>query len=320
METDERKRFLNSLYYTVFVRDNGKLYCRKMMPFKIGLIHADGGWKEIPYESIPVDGARVNEEEVYDLYQGKRALEKLLEVENNRCLAEDERILNLAKKTKRRVIGWTYCPFGGKLRENRDSSDEVYAAFIKDILDHGYLFSGEAYQDLEMEPVLDDYTYGSFTRRGFGAMMALCQGEHGFFSYASYSDEVEPWENSVRPSAGLYPEYVLANENAIEVDEKTFADMKRRSEEVDSYEEPLYLLGVPFPKEGEFYFLGEAIYIRNKDTMEETYHILRLIQKRSPGEPLISEDMEGVRDYFYPKDMPSFDSPFLLLGIGLDVF
>ena len=313
---DEKSRFNSAMAYANFSRFGVELYCTTLFPFELAFLYQDNDWKEVEFASVPKEGESVDLDEIYENYAGVKLWMRLKEAEMRICVEEDERVLALAKETKRKIIGWAYYPYGGKLLINKEKSDEVYAAVVKDVIEHGYLFSGEAFQTLDMFPVLEDYTYVDFSRRGFGALMALCHDEHGPFAYAAYSDEVEPWEDTVTPDAGLYPELSLANEDPIEIDGEIFDDIIAKAEESHDLDEALYLLPVPLP-EGKYYFLNEAIYLKSKRDGQVNWFMLRLIQIHEANTPL----SEGVNEESFacvcsPAN-PLKEKRHLVLGIDL---
>ena len=317
MIMDEKALFKYQLSYSFFIRVSGKLYCRRLMPFELAFQYEDGDWKEVGFKSIPEEGEKVDEDAVYDEFNGPLLLKRIQETEERICAEEDKRVIELAKNTKRKIIGWAFYPYGGKLLINKEKSDEVYAAVVKDVLTHGYFFSGEAFQNLDMFPILEDYTYVDFSRRGFGALMALTHGDHGPFAYARYSDEVEPWEDAVTPEAGLYPEYGLANEDPIEIDGELFDDIFEKAEQAKELQEPLYLIPAPFPESGKFYFPNEAVYLKSKRDGRVEWFMLRLIQIHGPNEPLNQGIEEGSFDCLFPKENPLKGERHIVLGIDL---
>ena len=98
------------------------------------------------------------------------------------------------KDTKHKVIGFingiwestNFFPISPT-----ELSDEEFAAIIKEYRENSYFYSGEEYQEsLEANvPVLDNYRYVDFSRRGFGKMMALAQGDYSSMGYASYTEK-----------------------------------------------------------------------------------------------------------------------------------
>ena len=146
-------------------------------PYDLSTMQLGAGW-----ESLEGDQAKKT---LGDLLPEPDIFEKT-DLENRRRYLL--RLEEQAKSTPRRVIGWISDSSLSSVRESKDEDNSHYAAFFRYLKDNGYQFSGEQYQNLDAEPLFDDYTYLSFSRRGFGYLMALVHGGIGRYDYAGYTE------------------------------------------------------------------------------------------------------------------------------------
>ena len=161
--------------------------------------------------------------------------------------------------TRRKVIGYINTAYGtdGFLPISAgDLTPEAYAAIIKDFRKNGYFFSGEDYQDscYCCTPVLDNYYYVDFSRRGFGCLMARSKGDYSRMGYCHYTESMLLNEKSLKfPKGGLNKGVTRAN-SLITVSEKTFelaADVRKRRGKV--------LVAVPVGKREGYFWIGDGV-------------------------------------------------------------
>lgn len=91
---------------------------------------------------------------------------------------------------KKRVIGWDWYD-EDRFLPVKDGviTEEVWDAVLRDVKEHGYLFTGEDQQEEPYCcPVMNDYRIARFSRRGFARIMALAHGETGEYDYAGYME------------------------------------------------------------------------------------------------------------------------------------
>lgn len=106
--------------------------------------------------------------------------------------------LNAGVFMKYKVVGWTY--YEDESLESGDVSSAIVQVIVDDIVKNGYLFSGEDHQEsFGCVPVLNTGKKYLFSRRSFGAIMAMSQGEFGDYDYACYT---EYFNQPILPSQG----------------------------------------------------------------------------------------------------------------------
>ena len=244
-------------YYRCFVRIDGVLYCKDIIK-RLSVKWNGADWEACTFEpfdkdeSVPLDEVRAIASfppwSVFDSIQRKAELEK--EAEMNEMIA----------KTKRRVIGYANTDCGSDCflpAQAGDLSYEEYAAIVKDYRLHDYFYSGEEYQDSfsACTPILDNYRYVVFSRRGFGAMIANVLGDFSPFGYCGYT-ESEFIDDSDRhyPEGGLYEDVPRAN-SAIQVDENTLSLL----EEAKHHDSHFVAVLVPQEEKGYYWDQDEVV-------------------------------------------------------------
>ena len=310
--------FRFGLYYTWFIRDEkGDIYCKRMLPHPIALKWENDQWIEVPYvEEKGESEKQLTTEEAYALF-AENPPHPILEEVSQRVNAErDEKLLELAMTTPRRVIGWAYRPYGGRLAPYQGEDDESYCAFLRDVLEHGYSMTGERYQNEELEPVLDDYTWGDFSRRGFGRLMALAAGEHGDFDYAGHMEDLGD-EDVVIPTEGLYPEMKHASLK-LPVSKETYGEIFSLPKN-DDFSAVIYLLPIPLPN-GEYYFPDDRITLLDQEGVRSSVfrlHSILRCRKDQTVESVAEDAREKFEENQYYFQEPNFDieNGYLLLGL-----
>ena len=196
VKVDEKTDF-KELQYSMnasFFLVGKKLFCRLYLD-KIALAFESGKWEAIPFESSPADGESIDKKEAYALAKGIKPWDTVQAIYDERAKERADYWNGLVEKTPRRVLGWVSAPFGTHdflAKGNGTLTDEEYAAILKDIREHNYLFMGEDHQDScePCNPVLDDYRHVSFSRRGFGGVMAYAYGDFSNYGYANYTESM----------------------------------------------------------------------------------------------------------------------------------
>ena len=200
-------------YYRCFSIKNGELYCKDIIR-KIAVKWTGKDWEECAYDERWDEYTDIKLDEVRKI-ASIPPWDKFDEILDEEAKAEGKEWDKLVKTTTRRVIGYTNTAFGSDhfLGVSAGSlTKEEYAAILKDFRAHDYFYSGEDYQDstFDCTPVLDDYRYVDFSRRGFAALIAEANGDFSPMGYCAFT-EAEFFEED---------EYVFPE--GIEVDEKTF--------------------------------------------------------------------------------------------------
>ena len=169
---------------------------------------------------------------------------------------------NLIKTTNHKVIGYINTAYGSDLfmsMENGKLSDEEYAAIIKDYRKNGYMYSGEDFQDsgYDCTPVLDNYCWIDFSRRGFGGLIARSLGDYSEMGYSNYTESMFLNPKDLKfPKGGLNKGVTRAT-NEIEIDDDTFALIKKELKSTEGV-----LVVVPMPKIANgFYWIDDGITI-----------------------------------------------------------
>ena len=256
--------FRMSLYYICFLKFGEKYYARKLIPSEIWLVFEDGKWNQCEHQEGEHDELSV--EEAYDLFKDVPPQGVFESIERASAKQAQRNLDEAVKTTKRRVIGWAYRPYG-HLEENTDLDEEEYAAIVKDIREHNYKLSGEQYQDEELEPVFEDYRFATFSRRGFGGLIADAYGNNTSpFSYSLYMER-ESFRNTHAPEAGRYGEFPSA-QTLIRVPKQFKEQVGQYVDKGMDFEEMIhYYLAVPMPEDG-YYFLGDQIEVVDEETNE----------------------------------------------------
>ena len=101
---------------------------------------------------------------------------------------------------KYKVVGWT--EYDDTSVEAERCSEAALRAIIRDIAEHGYLFTGWDHQEsLRCAPVLNDGKKRLFTQRSFGGVMARAHGDYSRMGYATYAFDWMDGEKTVKPPA-----------------------------------------------------------------------------------------------------------------------
>lgn len=196
-------------------------------------------------------------------------------------------------KCQSHVLGWINASNGTSCALNHGQlSEDEYLAIVKDIREHGYLFSGEDHQNAgePCNPVLEDYTYVDFSVRGWGGVMADARGDFEEMAYTSYTGWHDlPGDKVFPPFASTYKEKKPQNEFKVTHDIiEGLLNIAQAKEEGERY---AYLFFAPFPSQGHYWFgdqiklsdeettliaLIEGIYIfNNKEDFEEKIELLK---------------------------------------------
>ena len=87
---------------------------------------------------------------------------------------------------KIKVIGWTY--YEDIDYPDGEITNAKHNVVIDEIRKHQYLFSGHSHQELHNTvPVFNDGTKGTWSQRGWGAIMAEAYNEEGLYAYSVYA-------------------------------------------------------------------------------------------------------------------------------------
>lgn len=307
-------------FMTEVVEIDGVIYTHRCDP-EIWIRFTGEGWEEVddPKQKNP---KRLSKKEAYDKFHFYSPKQKMIEIETARLQKAHDELMELAKTTPRRVIGWFYRPYG-QLEEINKRDPEAYAAIVKDVMDHHYLCSGEEYQDDELEPVLDNYKFVSFTQRGFAQLMADADGLVQPHASTMYTQR-EFIMKSHTPSSGIYPDVKEAS-HEIEIPQ-AFFDVANELMDTESDESLCYSCPVPMPREG-VYYLGQTLLLETQNMGDfEFFEIkgIRLIQNKKEYIEYIKFLRKETKDASHKDEdcprmwythMPEFgfEKPFLVL-------
>ena len=121
---------------------------------------------------------------------------------------------------KIKVIGWTY--YDDTSYPDLDINNAKHTAVVEEIRKHKYLFSGYSHQErFGCVPVFNDGSMGTWSQRGWGAVMAEAYGDEGLYAYSIYAfelkDELIPKDyvddSLIEDSKTLYEEYEINIDN-----------------------------------------------------------------------------------------------------------
>ena len=170
---------------------------------------------------------------------------------------------NLIKTTKHRVIGYINTAYGSDLflsMENGQLSHEEYAAIIRDYRKNGYFYSGEDFQDsgYDCTPVLDNYRWIDFSRRGFGGLIALSKGDYSEMGYCHYTESMFINPDDLKYPNGELNKGITRANSEIEIDDETYSLVKKELKQQKGI-----LIAVSIPKDTKgFYWIDDGITLR----------------------------------------------------------
>ena len=221
-----------------------------------------------------------------------------------------DRLDKMSKTTPRRVIGWISDYSLSAVRECEDDDLSHYAAFFAYIKQNGYSFSGEQYQNLDAEPLFDDYTYLSFSRRGFGYLMALAHGNLGRYDYAGFT-EFALDDDSKTPLVDSLKGIDVVTD--IELDESQSEIFLRLVEpRIETGEDVCFAMSVE-AKENLYYWPQGIVFVRGESCQ---YRRITLV-KDAEGRDKALDELEGTGEMVFLDDIKKRDSfPFVLLALS----
>ena len=248
-------------YYRCFSIKNGELYCKDIIR-KLAVKWTGSAWETCAYDERWDEYTDIKLDEVRKIaaFPPWDKFDEMLDEEAKSEAAEWEKRI---QTTTRRVIGYTNTAFGSNHYmpvSAGDLSKDEYAAILKDFRAHDYFYSGEDYQDstFDCTPVLDDYRYVDFSRRGFAALIAEANGDFSPMGYCAFTEAAFFEEDEyVFPEGGLHPDVERAN-SLIEVDEDTF---RRLEEEDKSRTDTLVAVLVPEAETG-YYWENDGVTLQ----------------------------------------------------------
>lgn len=245
----------------VFITWKKRLFCKDI--FREMLVEwAEDHWEERPFDALPEgEGEEQEDDRAIAFAGGVKPWPLFHQMQAKKEAEWKARREKEIAQCKRQVIGWMTSPgFSAAFLRKEDSEEEEYDAVIRDIQQHGYLFAGEEHQDKEDEavyPVLDDYRYHVFSRRGFGDLMAEAHGDFSEYGYARYTEARWPEEESrFPPKSKTLVEEEPAHE--FELPDAEFDSFLSRYE----YVSPCYFV-LPLGK--GHYWLDEKITLKCKE-------------------------------------------------------
>ena len=221
-----------------------------------------------------------------------------------------DRLDKMSKTTPRRVIGWISDYSLSAVRECEDDDLSHYAAFFAYIKQNGYSFSGEQYQNLDAEPLFDDYTYLSFSRRGFGYLMALAHGNIGRYDYAGFT-EFPMGDHSLTPSVDSLQGISVATD--IELDKRQSDIFEKEIEPlIEAGKSPRFVLSFE-PRNDLFYWPDGIVFVRGESCQ---YEKIALVIDEEDKKKQIEEALEAGEIIFLDDAPTRGKYPFLLLVLS----
>lgn len=316
MATQNKNASANYGYFYTF---EGRYYL-KNYEYRLAFCLHDGKWEKADFDFVgPYDLKTMKlgsgwksldenkaKKKLGDLLPEPNIFEKT-DLENRRLYLS--RLEEKSKTTPRRVIGWISDASLSTVKETKDEDDSHYAAFFRYLKDNGYQFSGEQYQNLDAEPLFDDYTYLSFSRRGFGYLMALVHGGVGRYDYAGYTEfpmggEAEtPRLNSLEGIKVVSEIELDAHENEIYA--------RDVEPQLEIGESPRLILTRRVDKD-LYYWPDGIVYVRG-DTYE--YQKTALIQNEQERDQILEELNEAGEYILLDRVNECTSFPFLLLAL-----
>lgn len=241
-----------------FLKFGNDLYCADLIR-KYVLKWNGKKWEEFKWEKLPQKVEKITPENASKIatLPPWEAFNKIIKRQEEESKNYWE---NLIKTTKHRVIGYINTACGSDLflpLQNGKLSDEEYAAIIKDYRKNGYLYSGEDFQDSynDCTPVLDNYRWIDFSRRGFGALIAKAKGDYSEMGYCHYTENMFINPDYIKyPKGGLNKGITRAT-NVIEINDETFSLISQQLKQ-----EQKSLISVPIIKtKKEFYWINDGV-------------------------------------------------------------
>ena len=268
-------------YYRNFFTKDGVLYCNDIIN-KILLEWNGEDWEMRPFEPYNETHLSIALDEVRKIaaFPPWDAFDEIMRHRKDAYAAQMEEAM---RTTPHRVIGYTNTDFGSDAFlpiSAGDLSREQYAAVLKDFRAHGYFYSGQEYQDScsDLTPVLDDYRYVEFSRRGFAALVAESLGDYSDMGYCGYTEAafIED-EDRVYPVGGRYDDVPQAADR-IEVDADTYAILAQEAAEPSGT-----LIAVLVPTdETRFYWENDEItLVCNEQKIEATVRTIGIFASKN---------------------------------------
>lgn len=251
----------DSFYETIshcFLKYENDLYCTDTL-YKYTLKWNGEEWEEFEYTKIPNQAERISPQTASEIatvapWDTFDRLKKRQEETEKRYWE------NLIKTTKHKVIGYINTAYGSDLflpMENGELTDEEYAAIIKDYKKNGYFYSGEDFQDsgYNCTPVLDNYRWIDFSRRGFGGLIAHSKGDYSEMGYCHYTESMFINREELKFPNGKINKGITHADNEIAINSETFDLIKKELKSQKGN-----LIAVPIQKDTKgFYWIGDGV-------------------------------------------------------------
>ena len=283
----------------------------------VAVIFDNGKWTEVPYDDdIMFDLPKLSIEAAKDrLGECDNPDEICKQIVKDRWDAFISQLKEKIAHPKRKVIGWVqygYIWEHGIKQVDNDDDDWYYAGLIRDIKDNGYFLSGAQYQDLNIEPVFDDYTYMPLSRRGFADVIARSKDMYHPMDYSHYTEYDFIDDKDVKvPLAGKYddrplPLITLPNDIFDELYIHIYDFYHDYTEDATNLPDSdlaIYLLGVNKSDE-HTYFPGDELEIINSDESNSERYLITIVRPISSLDDLdqFIKDDEDVHLFKYHRD------------------
>ena len=317
MAGKEEKRKANYGYFYSFENR----YYLKNFEYRLAFCLTEKEWKRVDFDSVaPFDIKTTTYAEGWVCLDDDAAKEKLNDLlpEPDICEKTDlesrrqylDRLVGLSMTTPRKVIGWISDYSLSTVNESEDEDLSHYAAMFAYLKENGYSFSGEQYQNFDAEPLFDDYTYLSFSRRGFGYLMALIHGNIGRYDYAGFTEF--PWgDHSLTPSLGSLQGINVATD--IELDKRQSEIFEKEIEQlIEAGKSPRFALSLE-PRNDLYYWPDGIVFVRGESCQ---YEKIALVKDEEDKKKQIEEALEAGETIFL-DDAPTREKyPFLLLVLS----
>lgn len=277
-------------------------YYLKNYEYQIALKLENNEWIEVDYDfvnplsneewiSLEYEDAK---KELGDLFPEEEIIEKVDEQNRARYL---DNLKKLARQTSRKIIGWVSDSSLLSLRESDDKDDSRFAALFRYFKDNDYFMTGEDYQNMDAQPLFDDYTYISFSRRGFGFLMALLHDEIGRYAYAGYTESLFFDEKDKRkPHLGLDAELKL--NNSIELNDEKYALLQNKLSKVYEDGDNAGIM-IILEKSDSVYWPEDPFVLMDSKNNKSSYLLDKLMQINNKKE--LDKYIEEAKESEYPR-------------------
>ena len=302
----------NEALFHRFPFDGKRLFCIEPRERLAALWHPEeGAWLGIPFEEVPQDADYLDDEKVESIAPVAPwpAMAEEAKKKEGKVKAYWEELI---RTSPHQVIGYTDAAYGSDRflsMESGELSDEEYAALIRDFREHGYFYTGEDFQDScrECAPVLDNYRWIDFSRRGFGRLVAEARGDYSAMGYCHYTEAIFYAEKDKRYPDGERNQGVAIPPLKLEIGRRTAAFLAKSK----VFAERVWL-ALPFSKDAEsHYWVGDVVTL-SSNGYQEDWLVEGILEFRDESEYETYRDSRDITLVF--TEDPVIGKPLLLLS------